>query len=258
MTHEELIEQEKEFLDLATGVLDEAKKRGVTLRLLGAIAFRWHCPEHKSMQYSLGRKLTDIDFASLSREAPQVQRLFHDLGCSENEMVMRLFGSERRIFYYPDSEIHSDVFFDRLKFCHDIELSRRLAIDYPTIPIADLLLEKLQIVEINEKDLIDSAMLLREHPVSDSESETINAEYISDLCSKDWGMWRTITGNLERLTGSMPRLIDDETHRETVVNRISSLMTSIDSKPKTFAWKMRAKIGDKKKWYRDVEELERD
>lgn len=258
MTEDELKDQEKEFFELATKVLKEAANRGVTLRLLGAIAFRSHCPKHKSMQYSLGRVLTDIDFAGYSREAGKVQKLFLDLGCSENQMVMRLFGRERRIFYYPDSELHSDVFFDKLKFCHDIDLTKRLAIDYPTIPVSDLLLEKLQIVEINEKDLIDSCMLMCEHPVAETDKESINSAYISDLCSRDWGLWRTLTGNLEKIEGFLPRLVQDERDRETVKTVIADLRKAVDSKPKTLAWRMRAKIGDKKKWYREVEEVERD
>jgi hypothetical protein len=258
MTEDELKDQEKDFLKLANKVLDEAKKRDVTLRLLGAIAFRIHCPEHKSMQYSLGRALTDIDYASLSREAAKVQRLFLDLGCSENQMVMRLFGRERRIFYYPDSELHSDVFFDRLKFCHDIDLTRRLGIDYPTITVSDLLLEKLQIVEINEKDLIDSTMLMCEHPVAETDKESINSNYISQLCSKDWGLWRTLTGNLEKIETFLPKLVQDDPDRERVARAIRDLRRAIDASPKSFAWRMRAKIGDKKKWYREVEEVERE
>ncbi len=257
MTEDELKKQEEEFFKIANVVMEEAKKRGVTLRLLGAIAFRSHCPKYKFMQYSLGRILTDIDFASLSREAPKLQRLFHDLGCSENEMVMRLFGRERRIFYYANSQIHSDVFFDKLKFCHDIDFSRRLNIDYPTISVADLLLEKLQIFEINAKDLIDSVMLFCEHRVAETDEETINSGYISDLCSRDWGLWRTATGNLSKLKGFLPKYIKVDTDRQRALEGISILENAIDSKEKSLAWKLRAKIGERMKWYREVEEVER-
>jgi len=257
MNEDELKIQEKEFLELASKVLEESRKSGVTLRLLGAIAFRIHCPEYKFMQYSLGRVLTDIDYAGLSREAAKVQRLFLDLGCAENQMVMRLFGRERRIFYFSDSELHSDVFFDKLRFCHDIDLTRRLEVDYPTISVSDLLLEKLQIVEINEKDLIDSSMLMCEHPVGDRDEESINGAYISELCSRDWGLWRTLTGNLERIESFLPKLVQSDSDREKVTGAITDLRSAIDAGPKSVAWRMRAKIGDKKKWYREVEEVER-
>jgi hypothetical protein len=257
VTEDELKRQEEEFFKIADAMMEEAKKRGVTLRLLGAIAFRSHCPKYKFMQYSLGRILTDIDFASLSREAPKLQRLFHDMGCSENEMVMKLFGRERRIFYYANSQIHSDVFFDKLKFCHDIDFSRRLNIDYPTISVADLLLEKLQIVEINAKDLIDSVMLFCEHPVAETDEETINSSYISDLCSRDWGLWRTVTGNLSKLRSFLPKYIKVDADRQRALDGISSLENAIGSKEKSLVWKLRAKIGEKKKWYREVEEVER-
>ncbi|MFQ5905961.1 MAG: hypothetical protein ACE5JA_05255 [bacterium] len=257
VTQEQLRRQEEEFFQIANGVLKEAKRRGVTLRLLGAIAFRSHCPKYKFMQYSLGRALTDIDFAAYSREASKVQRLFLDIGCSENQMVMRLFGRERRIFYYPDCGIHSDVFFDNLKFCHDINLSKRLNIDYPTIPVADLLLEKLQIVEINEKDLIDSTMLLCEHLVADTDDDSINAVHVSDLCSRDWGLWRTVTGNLDRLESFLPRFIQEDSDKGRALAGINSLRQAIASKEKSFTWRMRARVGERKKWYREVEEVER-
>jgi len=258
VTEEELRKQEEEFFEIANGVLEEAKKRGVTLRLLGAIAFRSHCPKYKFIQYSLGRALTDIDFAGYSREASRVQRVFLDIGCSENQMIMRLFGRERRIFYYPDRDIHSDVFFDNLKFCHDINLSRRLNIDYPTIPVADLLLEKLQIVEINEKDLIDSIMLFCEHPVAEIDDDTINSVYISNLCSRDWGLWRTVTGNLQKLERFLPKFIQIHSDRELALTGINRLREAINTKEKNLAWRMRAKIGERKKWYREVEEVERE
>lgn len=258
MTEKDLRKQEQEFMDLASKVLEEAKKRDVTLRLLGAIAFRTHCPKCKFMQYSLGRVLTDIDYAGLSREASKVQKLFLDLGCSENQMVMQLFGRERRIFYYPDSELHSDVFFDKLRFCHDIDLAKRLRLDYPTITVSDLLLEKLQIVEINEKDLIDSAMLMCEHPVAEIDEESINSIYISELCARDWGLWRTLTGNLKKIESFLPKLVENDSDREKVSGTIGDLRAAIDAKPKSVAWRIRSKIGDKKKWYREVEEVERD
>lgn len=169
-----------------------------------------------------------------------------------------MFGRERRIFYFPDSELHSDVFFDKLRFCHDIDLARRLELDYPTLTVSDLLLEKLQIVEINEKDLIDSSMLMCEHPVGESDQETINGKYISELCSRDWGLWRTLTGNLEKIESFLPRLVDESSDREKVSEAIRDLRAAIDARPKSVAWRMRAKIGDKKKWYREVEEVERD
>jgi hypothetical protein len=120
------------------------------------------------------------------------------------------------------------------------------------------LLEKMQIVQINEKDLIDSIMLLREHPVGSTDKETINAEVIASTLGNDWGYWRTVTGNLKLLN----EVIDNyeglsQDDRNIVRKRIQELETRIETEPKNLRWKARAKIGERVKWYKDVEELER-
>jgi len=153
---------------------------------------------------------------------------------------------------------HIDVFFNLLDFCHPVTFVDRLEAESLTLPLAELLLEKMQIVKINEKDLIDSIMLLREHPVGNSDKETVNAEIIATTLGKDWGYWRTVTGNLKLLKeilGDYEELSEDD--RNTVRMRINELEARIRSEPKTLRWKARAKIGERVKWYKDVEELER-
>jgi hypothetical protein len=151
---------------------------------------------------------------------------------------------------------HCDVFLDKLEFCHDIVFLERLEVDSPTVPLAELLLEKMQIVNLNEKDVIDSVMLLREHQVGDSDAETINSTRIANLTAHDWGLWKTVTTNLtrmEQLIPEMAKLSDGD--RKDVMAKIDSLLLRIYDEPKSTSWKMRAKVGEKRKWYRDVEEL---
>jgi len=131
-----------------------------------------------------------------------------------------------------------------------------LEIDHPTISLSDLLLEKLQIVEINEKDIIDCIILFREHEVGEDDKTTINMKYISKLFSGDWGWWRTGTMNLDKIkhfAEKYDKLTDED--KKIVIERIDKLREAIDKHPKSMGWKMRAKVGDKKKWYRDVEEV---
>jgi hypothetical protein len=127
-----------------------------------------------------------------------------------------------------------------------------------TLPLAELLLEKMQIVQINEKDLIDTVMLLREHPVGDRDEETINAALIAKILGNDWGFWRTVTGNLkileDRLDQYQALSAED---RQVVRTRIQQLQEMIEAAPKSLKWKARARIGEKMKWYKSVEELER-
>jgi hypothetical protein len=126
------------------------------------------------------------------------------------------------------------------------------------LPLAELLLEKMQIVQINEKDQIDSIMLLREHPLGETDMETVNAEVITRTLADDWGFWRTVTGNLKLLDETLDHYEDlSGEDRQVVRARIHELQERIESSPKSLRWKARARIGEKVKWYKDVEELQR-
>ena len=80
-----------------------------------------------------------------------------------------------------------DVFYDRLEFCHVIPLTGRLEVDRPTIPVAELLLSKLQIVQINEKDVVDVILLLLDHALGSGDADTVDVERIGRLCAATTG-----------------------------------------------------------------------
>jgi len=228
----------------------------VIMRLIGALAFRTHCPQYGYFQDALGRVFTDIDFASYRRFSRDVSRLLTELGYQEDKTVTQLFGDSRMLFHDPVFGRHIDIFYEKLDFCHPVVFTGRLEAETLTLPLAELLLEKMQIVQINEKDVIDSIMLLREHPVGDQDRETINAAVISRILGDDWGFWRTVTANLELLVeklGRYPSLSDED--RGAVLERIRQLQSRIASQPKTVKWKLRSRIGERVKWYKDVEEL---
>ncbi len=248
-----------DFYDERTRILEALagpEYAHVLLRLIGALAFRTHCPQFGYLQEALGRVFTDIDFASYQRFFRDIQRLFADLGYEEDKMVSRLFGEQRMLFHDPLNGRHIDIFFDRLHFSHTLPLAGRLEAESQTLPLAELLLEKAQIVQINEKDLIDSIMLLREHPIGETDAETINARIITGLTSNDWGLWRTVTGNLDLLREYLPRYAQlTEEDRGVVAERLEDLARRIETAPKSARWKLRAAIGDRVKWYEDVEDL---
>jgi len=240
-------------------ITDAAKSEGVLLRLLGALAFHIHCPKFSYIQEMLGRTFTDIDFASYKKETTRINALFTELGYQYDVRVRALFGS--RLIFYDTSGTsrHCDVFLDKLEFCHDIVFQDRLEVDDPTIPLAELLLEKMQIVKLEEKDAIDTIMLLREHPIGGSDNEMINADYLARLTSRDWGLWKTFTTNLENVrkaTQTHEKLSEED--RNDVASKITALRGRIDEEPKTRGWKFRSQIGEKRKWYRDVDELVRE
>lgn len=250
--------QEQQLMELGLGLVEAARNLGASLRLLGAVAFRVHCPNFKQLEYQVGRFLSDLDFAGYARDMGKVEKAFAQQGFVEDERIKVLHGTERRVFNHA-SGWHADVFIDRLRFCHDISFLGRLEKDYPTIPLAELLLEKLQIVQFEPKDAIDTFVLLREHSVGDGDDETINAPLIARLCGDDWGFWKTITTNLDRMAEQARTLRVDVSpeDRQDVLDKIAALRDRIEREPKTIRWRMRAKLGTRVPWYREVEELSR-
>ncbi|MBD3237650.1 MAG: hypothetical protein GF330_13170 [Candidatus Eisenbacteria bacterium] len=258
LTREVLEQQEARFREVLDQILAAARKHEATLRVIGSLAFRIQCPDYKYMEYDNQRYLTDVDFVAYGKQIDRVQDLFLELGWSENQNVLRLFGHQRRIFYHPSEAIHSDVFIDKLRFCHDIDFRGRLEIEQVTISRIDLLLEKLQIVEINRKDLIDVMVLLSQHPIS-AEGEQpghIDGTYLARLCGRDWGWWRTATMNLEKTAHFAGEYLQGQ-DAERVREKIHALTDLIARQPRSLGWKLRALIGERVRWYREVEEVDR-
>lgn len=239
--------------------LEQGGNQHVIMRLIGALAFRTQCPKYGYIQDRLARKFTDIDFASYPRFVKDIRRILTESGYEEDKQVTQLFGDRRMLFHDRAFGRHIDVFFDALDFCHVLSFVGRLEAQALTLPLAELLLEKMQIVQINEKDLIDTMMLLREHVVGDVDEGSINARIIARTLANDWGFWRTVTGNLrlldEKLEEYQNRLQHED--RDVVHGRIHELLERIEAEPKSVRWRARARIGERLKWYKDVEELSR-
>lgn len=243
----------------ALKLVDEAAKKGLLLRIMGAAAVRIRCPNYLKLHMALKRKLTDIDFAAYEKQQKEADRFFSNLGYKAVEAALTpglLVG--RRIFIAPVDGLHIDIFFDRLEMCHTINFKGRLESDFPTIPLAELFLEKMQIVRINEKDIKDVIILFLEKGVGESDKDQINAKYIAKILSSDWGFCYTVTSNLEKIRNFLAKYdaLTDE-HRQEVADKIDLMLNHIEKEPKSLGWKMRAKVGPMKKWYRDVEEFER-
>jgi len=237
-------------------IVGAASQANVVLRLLGSLAFQLHCPQFGSLQAKMGRAYTDIDFASYSRQAKKVSELLVRLGYQENREIFVVTEGSRAIFENPANRLHVDVFYEKLDFCHVIPWNGRLEADSPTIPLAEMFLEKMQIVQINEKDVVDTIMLLLEHPLGGGDHETINMDRVSGLCGSDWGLWRTVTMNLDkvgRLAQGYPQL--DTAAKSRVTEQVVTALGRIETEPKSMAWRLRARVGDRVKWYKDVDEV---
>ncbi len=245
-----------EFIEEAKKIIDRTAARGAPLRLIGALAFHLHCPAYNHIHEKWGRIFTDTDFVAKSEHRDLIIEAYAELGYKDNEMITTLYGSDRLVFDNPKTGMHSDIFFDKLDYCHVLPLRDRLDVDELTIPLAELFLEKMQIVQINEKDIVDTLMLLAEHAIGNADNEVINAPVIAGLLAAEWGFWRTVTGNMEKLLQVNEKTeLFNKDERALIKGRVAQIAKYIEDEPKPFSWKMRNRIGDKVKWYKEVDEL---
>lgn len=237
-------------------IVEAADAAGLTIRVLGSIGVALHCHDAAAIIPSFERTYADIDFAAYRREAKAIVSLLGGLGYADDREVYIASEGARSIFDHPERRIHLDVFYDRLEFCHIIPLLGRLEVDRPTIPIAELLLSKLQIMKINEKDVVDIVLLLLDHQLASGDADTVDLTRVGRLCANDWGLWRTVTQNVEKvrtLAASYPQLDADQ--RARVDAAATALKARIDAEPKSMGWRMRDRVGDRRQWWTDVDEV---
>ena len=200
---------------------------------------------------ALTREYQDLDFASSKKSAGELQKLLRDMGYEPNLGFNAMNGRERLLFYDDPNRRQVDVFVSSFRMCHEIPLEKRLTVDEDTVPLAELLLTKLQIIELNEKDVRDTVALLLEHEVTDDD-RGVNASHVASLCAEDWGLHRTISHNLASLRD---RLDSYDVDRDLVSSRVSLILEGIEAAPKSRSWRLRAKIGERKRWYELPEEV---
>ncbi len=237
-------------------IIGFAEEAGIPLRVLGSIAVSIRCPAATALLAPSKRTYADIDMVAYRRGAKELTELLVRLGYVDDREVYAASEGARSILHHSDRHVHLDVFYDRLEFCHVIPLAGRLEDERPTIPLAELLLSKLQIVKINEKDIVDTIMLLLDHPLGDRGGDTIDLERIARLTAADWGLWRTLTQNLEKvatMAATQPHL--DGAARDRAIAAVRTIKARIDGEPKPMAWRMRDRIGDRRQWWTDVDEV---
>jgi hypothetical protein len=250
------------FLDEGRRIVEEGRKRGLVLRVMGGVGIRLRTLAHADLGTRLarlgagGQEFTDLDFMTYKKHRKQVQPFLEDLGYSKRRATMSSAASERQIYFHEHGWFFLDVFFDKLMVAnHRLDFRGRLELDPLTLSPTDLLLEKLQIVSFSQKDLKDTLMLLFSHRLAgDDEEGAINATYIATLLSTDWGFWYTLTTNLTGIVDLLPTLPAlSEEERNTIKDRIDELLAHIEAQPKSMGWKARSKIGPKRRWYEPVE-----
>ena len=244
----------------ALRVIRTADDAGLEVRLMGGLAFHALCPDWTARIDRDGR---DIDLATRSRDRKAVSELLVRLGYEADKRYNALYGHKQLYFVDPAWARPVDVLVDQLEMCHRFTFGDRLAICDPTLPPAELLLSKLQVVKINRKDILDALALLSEVPLAgdDVGGAAISLSRITGLTSADWGWWRTVTMNLDRLGAFLSADLapgDLDFGRETRFDpaaQVAELRAAIDAAPKSGRWKLRARVGDRMPWYEEPEEV---
>lgn len=242
----DVVAEGERLLALAAG-------EGVQLRLLGGVAVRLKAAE---LPAPLQRDYKDIDFATTKKSAGAADRLLKDAGYEPHVSFNAMHARERGLYFDEANDRQVDLFIHSFRMCHEIPLGDRLDVEAGTVPLAELLLTKLQIIELNEKDIRDTVLLFHGHPIADRDDGAVNGAQIAALCAADWGLWRTITANLERCRGHVGDYDLPAADGERISQRFDELLERIEAEPKGRGWRLRAKVGDRKRWYDLPEEVE--
>jgi hypothetical protein len=242
------------IVEEAERLLVQASRSGTTLALLGGVAVRLRAPE---VPPALDREYDDLDFAVPKGGGGAASKLLGEHGYEPEGAFNAMNGNERMLFNDLEHGRHVDVFVGSFRMCHEIPFSNRLSPSERTVALAELLLTKLQIIELNEKDVRDTVLLFHGHEVADHDGDAINARRIAELCGSDWGLWRTITGNLSACAELLPNYALSLDESERVSDRLQKVRDRIDEEPKSRGWKLRAKIGERRRWYELPDEVDR-
>ena len=236
-------------------IIDEARLRGITLRALGGMAVALHCPS--SRNGALARQFPDIDLVGQKKEAKGMKEVFLRLGFEPNRRFNALHGDKRLKFLDEKNELDVDVMLDIFEMCHKLELKDRLNLDQYSIPLADLLITKLQIVNLNEKDVRDIMAIMLDHELGKEGSEEIDIDYVAGLCSNDWGLWKTLTMNSEKVLDLLGDYDLQDDQEQKIKLRLAGFVKRLEDEPKSSKWKIRARVGERNRWYEPVEEVMR-
>jgi hypothetical protein len=236
----------------ALGLARAAAEARLGLKLLGGLAVRVLCPDFPPRL----RRGQDMDFACLAKGRKEVAAWLADQGCVPDRRFNNLNG-DRQMYFNAPSGRPVDVMVDRLTMCHTLDFRPSFGRLPFTVDSVDVLLSKLQIVELNEKDARDTVHLLAGLPVGEGAPPAIDTGRFVKVLAADWGWWRTVTGNLAKLPALLaenPGLAPPAPRYDPGV-QARQLLDIAEAAPKGVKWKLRANVGDRVRWYELPEEV---
>lgn len=244
------------LLDETNRLISAADDQTILLRVLGGLAIKIH----RNGDHPLfAREYGDLDFVVSGRHRREFESFMPVAGYSPHKQFNLLNGARRQIYYHDETGMKVDIFIGAFEMCHKIPLEDRLHVHPLTIPLAELLLTKAQIIEFNRKDALDVASLFHNVDTGSGDEDRINLERISQLCGGDWGLYKTASINLKRVeeivSGESTQL--EEADLGLIKKRIGNILHTFQAMPKSLAWQMRDKVGTRVRWYEEVEEVAR-
>ena len=255
----------------AREIVAEADEIGLTLRAVGSAGIRLHCLAPGRLMNRLGRPARNIDLVVPHKQRQDMQLYLESRGyLTDHDLLVATVGTRYR-FTHPERGTEIDVFVDRLSFCHTIEVRSRLRRHPVTLPVEELVLSKLQFIEMTTTDVMDVGVMLATHRVRQSDAdaplagtgpfdpEAIDGNYIARLLARDWGFHHTVTRNLRRIadaTGPKRALDLGREPNAWIADGVRRLLEVIDAEPKNLGWRIRDKIGERLRWWQDVDEKE--
>lgn len=250
-----MAESPEELAALGTALVREAERRGSVLRLLGGVACYLNSPRGRDLP-NLRRAYKDLDFAAIRKGSRVLPAVFADLGWQADAQFNALHGATRLVFVYED-HLQADIFLGEFAQCHRIVFNRGLADHGLTLPLGDLLLTKLQIHQLNAKDVQDVLGVLYDHDYGlEDPSERPALDAILRLLSRDWGWYATVLDNLVAIQAAASDLLSGDEER-TVIRRLQWLRDQIGTAPKSARWTLRSHVGRRWRWYEEPEEVHR-
>lgn len=245
----------QEILTEMHRLVDAGNQRNIQIRAIGGLAVQAH---NKRDHPLFVREFADLDFAVAKKQRREFEAFMPEVGYSPDKQFNILNGATRQIYFDDKTDMKVDIFVGDFEMCHKIPLEERLTADPLTIPLAELLLSKAQIVELNRKDLLDITSILLNNETGSDDNEHINLSVLARLCSQDWGLYKTTSINLERVEkfiGTEELLSAEE--RGIIVQRVREIQRTFEEMPKPIAWQLRDRVGTRVKWYIEVEEVDR-
>jgi hypothetical protein len=248
---------EKPLADLVAEserVIEAARAAGVPIRLTGGLAIRRRHPSARIPP--LARSYADIDLAASSKGGHRaITGLMVRLGYVPDQMFNSLHGNERLYYDDPTHGRHIDVFVDAVRMCHVIQFKTRLHYLDDTLSVSDLLLTKLQIFQLNQKDMLDILAILHDQTLRAGAHDALDPDYLQEIWGNDWPIWRTSLGTLETVRRAAPAILDGDGATQVLKN-LDALDEILRTGRKSLRWKLRAQVGERIRWYELPEEVQ--